>query len=304
MDGREVVSGSGGAILRMKLGGLPQVSEVIGIIENGFAPRGLEPHGRVFAPEDAKRFYDHFGAMQDRQFYERAPLNELVSRAGFERASSVFELGCGTGRVAARLFAERLPPQAHYLGIDISTTMVEVAAERLKRWSSRATVEQLDATKGLPYVDGQFDRFIATYVFDLLPLFSISLLVGEAHRLLTHDGKFCVVTSAEGDGPISRTVSRIWMAVYERRPSLVGGCRPLHLSTFLDTTKWQIEYMQNLSSWGINSEIVIANPTTYRQTHLSPSSSNCRHSETDSTGSSDINDGGSIGLGAVDTTHM
>ena len=261
VDGREVVSSSKGAILRMKLGGLPQVSEVIGIIENGFASPGLEPHNRGFAPEDAKRFYDHFGTMQDRQFYERAPLNKLVSRAGFEQASSVFELGCGTGRFAARLCAERLPPQARYVGIDISTTMVEIAVRRLKRWNGRATVQQLDGTKGLPYVDGQFDRFIATYVFDLMPLPSISLLVGEAHRVLTHYGKLCVVTSAEGTGPVSRTINRIWKAVYERRPGLVGGCRPLQLSKFLDTTKWQTEYVQNLSSWGISSEIVIANPT-------------------------------------------
>lgn len=232
------------------------------MIENGFAPPGLEPCGRVFSPEDAKRFYDHFGAKQDWQFYERAPLTELVSRAGFEQASSVFELGCGTGRLAAHLFAERLPTQAHYIGIDISTTMVEIAAERLKPWGGRATVEQLDGARGLPYVDGQFDRFIATYVFDLIPLPSIGSLLGEAHRLLTHNGKLCVVTSAEGAGPISRMINRIWKAVYERRPGLVGGCRPLHLSKLLDTTKWQIEYIQNLSSWGIGSEIVIANPRT------------------------------------------
>ena len=262
MDGREVVSGNEGAILRMKRGGLPQISEVIGIIENDFASPGPEPHGRVFAPEDAKRFYDHFGAMQDRQFYERGPLAELVSRAGFEQASSIFELGCGTGKLAVHLLAKRLPAQAHYTGTDISTTMVEIAAQRLKRWSGRATVTELDGTSGLPYVDDQFDRFIATYVFDLLPLPSIDSLLGDAHRLLTHNGKLCVVTSAEGTGPISRTINRIWKAVYERRPGLVGGCRPLQLSKSLDKTKWRIEYIQNLSSWGISSEILIANPKT------------------------------------------
>lgn len=260
VNGRAVVSGSPGAILRMKPGGLPQVFEVIAIIENGFAPLAIEPHGRLFAPEDAKRFYDRFGAMQDSQFYERAPLTELISRADFEQASSVFELGCGTGRLATRLFAERLPQQAHYLGIDISTAMIEIASRRLKRWSSRATVEQLDGTKGLPYADGQFDRFVATYVFDLLPLPAIGSLLSEAHRLLTHNGKLCVVSSVEGAGPISGAISRIWQAIYERRPGLVGGCRPLHLSKLLDATRWQIEHSQNVNSWGITSEIVIAKP--------------------------------------------
>ncbi|MGH9561680.1 MAG: class I SAM-dependent methyltransferase [Terracidiphilus sp.] len=119
---------------------------------------------------------------------------------------------------------------------------------------------QLDGTKGLPYGDGQFDRFIAAYVFDLLPLPLIVALAGEAHRVLTRDGKFCVVTSAEGAGPISRAMSTVWTAVYERRPELVGGCRPLHLAKLLDPTKWQIEFIKYLSSWAIRSEIVIAKP--------------------------------------------
>ena len=261
VDGREVVSRSEGAILRMKAGGLPQVSEVIGIVENGFAPPGPELQSRVFAPEDAKRFYDHFGAMQEKQFYERVPLTDLIAHAAFEQASSVFELGCGTGRLAARIFAEKLPPQAHYIGVDISTTMVEIATRRLRPWSRQSTVVQLDGTRGLPYSDGQFDRFLATYVFDLLPVYSIGFLVGEAHRLLTSNGKLCVITSAEGVGPIPRTISRVWKAIYERRPWLVGGCRPLHLSKLIDTTKWQVEYLRHLSSWGIGSEIVIARRT-------------------------------------------
>lgn len=258
VDGREVVSRNEGAVLRMKPGGLPEIAEVIGIIKNGFAPLGPEPHTRVFDSESAKRFYDRFGAMQDKQFYERTPLNDLVSHADFEHASSVFELGGGTGRLAACLFAERLPAQARYLGIDISTTMLEIATQRLARWSDRATVQQADGTMGLPFGDGQFDRFIATYVFDLLPLSAIGLLLEEAHRLLTGNGKLCVVTTTEGVGPISRVISRIWKAVYDRRPGLVGGCRPLHLSKVLSPTAWRMEYLQNLPSWGIVSEIVVA----------------------------------------------
>lgn len=140
VDGREVVSSNQGAIFRIKAGGLPQVSEVMSIVENGFASLGPEPNCRLFAPEDATRYYDRFGAMQDKQFYERVPLTELIAHAGFENASSVFELGCGTGRFAARLFAEQFPPKTHYTGIDISPTMVEIAARRLKPWSDRSTL--------------------------------------------------------------------------------------------------------------------------------------------------------------------
>jgi selT/selW/selH-like putative selenoprotein len=261
VDGREVVSRRDSAILRMKPGGLPEVAEVTGIIENGFVPLGPEPHTRVFAAENAKRFYDRLGAMQDSQFYERAPLNELISHADFEHALSVFELGCGTGRFAARLLAERLPPQAHYMGFDISTTMVEIAIRRLTRWGDRATVEEADATRGLPYADSQFDRFVATYVFDLLPASSIGLVLREAYRVLSPKGKLCVVTSTEGVGPASRIINKIWNAIYDRRPGLLGGCRPLQLSKFLTASEWRIEHMQNRSSYGITSEILVATRT-------------------------------------------
>ena len=262
VDGREVVSRSKGAMLRMKLGGLPEVAEVIGVIVNGFAPVGQGPDTRVFAPEDAKRFYDRFGEKQDKQFYERAPLNDLISHADFEHTSSIIELGCGTGRLAARLFEKHLPPMARYAGIDVSTTMVEIASRRLARWSDRATVEQADATTRLAYPDNGFDRFIATYVFDLLPLRSINFVLDEAHRLLRHSGKLCLITSTEGEGIFSGLISRIWKTIYDRRPGLVGGCRPLHLSTMLDRRAWQIEYVHTISSWGICSEIVIANRAT------------------------------------------
>lgn len=222
-------------------------------------PLGIRKgRAREFGPEEAKRFYDRFGVKQDKQFYERRPLRDLLSYADFEHASSVFELGCGTGGFATCLLGERLDPHARYAGIDISTTMVAIALSRLAGWSDRVAVEQADGTLKLPYPDGQFDRFVATYVFDLLPLSSIGSVLDEAHRLLGRDGKLCVVSSTAGTSPVSRIITRAWKALYEWSPGLVGGCRPLQLSKLLPTTAWRMEYVQSLSSCGIASEIVVA----------------------------------------------
>ncbi len=63
--------------------------------------------------EQARRVYDRIGRAQDTQsFYEDAVTRRLAQLGAFERAGSVFELGCGTGRYAARLFGERLAPDA------------------------------------------------------------------------------------------------------------------------------------------------------------------------------------------------
>lgn len=213
---------------------------------------------RQFGPEDAKRFYDRFGTLQDAQFYERAALRRLMASSDFEHASAIFELGCGTGRLAAQLLEGPLGEGARYLGLDVSSTMTSIATRRLARWGSRATVSRVDATGSLPYADASFDRFVATYVFDIFPDSTISNVVREAHRLLTKDGKLCVITSTEGVGPISRLVSAAWRRLYEINPSLVGGCRPLRMRSRLDDRRWSVAHSEVVTSWGVSSEIMVA----------------------------------------------
>jgi ubiquinone/menaquinone biosynthesis C-methylase UbiE len=211
-----------------------------------------------FGPEDAKRFYDRFGTLQDAQFYERAALRRLVADSDFEHASAVFELGCGTGRLASRLLEQRLGEGARYVGVDVSSTMIAIASRRLARWRDRATLSRVDGTASLPYADASFDRFVATYVFDIFPDSTITDVVCDAHRLLMTDGKLCVITSTEGVGPISRLVSAAWKRLYEINPGVVGGCRPLQRRSWLDNRDWSVEHSEVVTSWGISSEIVVA----------------------------------------------
>lgn len=211
-----------------------------------------------FGPDEAKRFYDRFGSLQDAQIYERIALKRLVTASDFEHASAVFELGCGTGRLAAQLLEEHLPEAACYVGVDISSTMIGIATRRLAPWGKCATVSQVDGTGSLPPADGSFDRFVATYVLDLLPDAAIANVLREAHRLLMSDGKLCVITSTEGTGPISHLVSAAWMRLYKINPSLVGGCRSLQRRSWLDERDWSVEHVEVITSWGIASEIVVA----------------------------------------------
>jgi SAM-dependent methyltransferase len=73
----------------------------------------------------ARALYDRIGRWQDTQrFYEDEATADLIAHADLHQAQSVFEFGVGTGRLAARLLRDHLPATAHYLGIDISATMV------------------------------------------------------------------------------------------------------------------------------------------------------------------------------------
>lgn len=211
-----------------------------------------------FSAADAKRFYDRLGRLQDTQVYERTALKRLMGTSDFEQASAVLELGCGTGRLAAQLLGRYLPGDAHYVGVDISSTMVGIAARRLAHWGNRATVIQVDGTECLPFADGSFDRFLATYVLDLLPHAAIANVLHEADRLLTSDGRLCVITATEGRGPIAHLLSAAWMRLYKVNPGLVGGCRSLQRRSWLDECAWSVEYEEVVTSWGIGSQIVVA----------------------------------------------
>ncbi|MFT4570936.1 MAG: hypothetical protein ACI8TX_001833 [Hyphomicrobiaceae bacterium] len=57
---------------------------------------------------EAKSFYYLFGAKQDDQdFYEAAAVEDLLAHGDFAHARSVFELGCGTGRLAQTLLTQQ-----------------------------------------------------------------------------------------------------------------------------------------------------------------------------------------------------
>jgi hypothetical protein len=104
------------------------------------------------------------------------------------------------------------------------------------------------------------DAFVANYVLDLLPDDEIRAALAEAWRILRPSGCLCAVSLTHGRRGLSRLVSSLWKRVHSLRPALVGGCRPLNLSGFLDNERWQLDHANVMVAYGIPSEIVIASP--------------------------------------------
>jgi SAM-dependent methyltransferase len=217
------------------------------------------PYGRTLTAAEARVFYDRFGAKQDAQaFYEDRALAPLIAHSDFQHAQSIFEFGCGTGRLAARLLTSLMPDNCRYLGVDISTTMVALARERLQSWANRAEVVCSEGVTPPQCCSGAYDRFVSTYVLDLMSEAAITAILGDAHRLLWREGLLCLVSLTRGHGFLTKLVSAAWETVHRFNPKLVGGCRPIELREFLGEDLWRVRHHEVVSAWGLTSEVIVA----------------------------------------------
>jgi ubiquinone/menaquinone biosynthesis C-methylase UbiE len=212
----------------------------------------------MLSRKQARDFYDRLGSKQDWQsFYEDPAVADLIAHLSLAAAASVIEFGCGTGRLAELLLAHHLPKEATYLGIEISSTMARLAQRRLARFGKRAKVLLTKGEIRLGVKASSFDRFLSTYVLDLLTEDDIRSLVAEAHRLLVPGGLLGIVSLTHGFTPLSRVFEKAWMSAFRFRPGLVGGCRPISLEGFIDAG-WNIRHSEKMTSFGVPSEVLVA----------------------------------------------
>lgn len=220
---------------------------------------GAHPRLRTLTVAEARAFYDRFGAKQDLQaFYEDRAVDVMIARADLRHAHAVFELGCGTGRLAARLLRSLLPEDCRYLGVDVSETMVALARERVRPWPARAEVLRTEGAIPAHWGSEAYDRFLSTYVLDLMSDDAIASVLADARRLLRPHGLLCLVSLTRGDGLVTQVVSAVWEAVHRLDPRLVGGCRPIALRAALPADAWQVRHHEVVPAWGLASEVLVA----------------------------------------------
>lgn len=216
----------------------------------------------TLSSNQAKRIYDRMGRLQDSQaLYEDRARRRLLQHASMDEASSVVEFGPGTGRFAAHLLSVHLPPTASYVGLELSTTMTRHARANLAPWASRATIQQTDGSPEIPSPDGAFDRFVSSYVFDLLSPENITTILAEAHRVLRPGGRLCLVSASPGQTRWQRAIMGTVSAVHRVNPSFIAGCQPIELRPFIDGSSWNMIYHGHEAFLGITSEILVAKRT-------------------------------------------
>jgi ubiquinone/menaquinone biosynthesis C-methylase UbiE len=185
-------------------------------------------------------------------------MRDLIAHANFETARAVVEFGCGTGAFAEQALMHHLSPQATYLALDSSTTMVRLTQSRLDCFGERASVRQTDGSFQVSEPSASYDRVVSNYLLDLLSPADVARLLAEAHRLLAPDGSLCLISITRGATPLPRLVTWLWTQLHAVEPRLLGGCRPLELCDYIPTTCWRMDYTQVITRFGIPSEVVVA----------------------------------------------
>lgn len=228
-------------------------------LEGYTSPLVNGPAVKTLSREEARRVYNRLGKHLDSQaFYENRALDLLIQNAQFATARNVFEFGCGTGRFALRLLSDHLPADAIYHAVDLSPTMVGITRDRLAAFGSRVVVSLSDGSPPAQKPSECYDRFVSTYVLDLLSEQDIALVLREAHRMLKPEGLLCLSSLSTGSGFASRVVARLWSAVHRLSPSLVGGCRPIELADVLSPSEWRLVFHADVAPFAIPSEVVVA----------------------------------------------
>lgn len=214
----------------------------------------------------ARTVYDQLGAKQDAgAYYEDPPLANLLHHGRWEAVNNVLEFGCGTGSFAQKLLGHHLPATAHYLGMDQSRTMVQLAASRLADFGSRATVLLSGGPAKLLAADHTLDCVVSNYVLDLLAVADIQSFLAEAHRVLRPEGSLCLAGLTHGTTPLSRLVMAGWQLRYQIKPTSVGGCRPMRLTPLLDRHLWRLRHYTVVTVRGLASEVLIATAQPMRR---------------------------------------
>lgn len=126
--------------------------------------------------------------------------NQIPHLLNLASHSSVFELGCGSGRYALQV-AKQCGCQV--LGVDINESGVRTARRLAEaaQMSPQCRFEQCDASKALPYADGDFDAAFSNDVLCHIP--SREHILQELLRVLRPGGRLIFSDALVINGVVS-----------------------------------------------------------------------------------------------------
>jgi len=133
-------------------------------------------------PEHARQYLQRAETLPHRHEGEAALL-EFVPPG----ATRILDLGTGAGRLITLI--KKVCPDAEFIGLDFSATMLD-SAKRQFAGDARVKIMSHDLARPLPSL-GKFDCIVSSFAIHHLPNETKRSLYGEIFALLEPSGSFC-----------------------------------------------------------------------------------------------------------------
>ncbi|HVG69783.1 MAG TPA: methyltransferase domain-containing protein [Vicinamibacterales bacterium] len=150
-----------------------------------------------------ERVYEKLASVYDLIFGPTLHPGRLVARDRMEirPGSHILEVGVGTG-INASLY----PRNCHITGIDLSTSMLDKARERVAREGLRnVRLMEMDAAK-TTFADDTFDIVYAPYLISVVP--DPVMVACEMRRVCKPGGKIVILNHFRSANPVLSRVER------------------------------------------------------------------------------------------------
>ncbi|HYT94338.1 MAG TPA: methyltransferase domain-containing protein [Gemmataceae bacterium] len=187
-----------------------------------------------YQTSEARAEFDRWSRRYDRSLLQKLlfkPSHRMILEALAPDSRQILDVGCGTGRFAARLlkhFAE-----ARVWGVDLSPGMLARCQDRCISLDGRLQIVQGDSEK-LPFADDTFDAVTCAHSFHHYPHQERALQ--EMYRVLRPGGRLLIV-DGDRDGLWGRLVFDVVVVLMEgavRHLTSQGFCELYRATGFTD----------------------------------------------------------------------
>lgn len=213
--------------------------------------------------ESNRAFYDRIAGAYDllSDASERDARLTGIEALDLKPGEHVLELGCGTGNDLLTI-ASRVGPAGRVFGIDISTRMLDVTREKLKRHPPPAPMELKEAdARALPYSDRSFDAVYSSFTLELFPADDLPIVLGEVRRVLRRPGRLGIVSMAtvKTDAKAS-LLENTYIWCHRHFPHIVD-CRPIDAEAILKSNGFRSSRKKDLELWSMPVTALVAVPS-------------------------------------------
>ncbi len=170
--------------------------------------------------------------------------------ADIKDGESVLEVAVGTGILFEKIL--QLNQTGRNEGIDLTEQMLTRARSRAHKSGVSDYVLKVGDAYHLLYPDNSFDLVLSNYMFDLIPEKDFGVILSEFKRVLRKDGRIVLVNMTKGP----RWFNAVWEWLYKIRPTLLGGCRGIELSPYLERVGFEKIRREYLVQMSFPSEVI------------------------------------------------